>query len=140
MANVDFYLLPSESTQQRYLFACKLLEKIYRSGQYCYVLTDTLKQSEWIDDLLWTFRAGSFIPHRLDTIESGEGLEKILIGFQTVPQQWQKTVLNLSSQCPQVERVLEILNEDARIKAAGRERYRQYQQMGAVIATHKVEN
>ncbi|MDO9168371.1 MAG: DNA polymerase III subunit chi [Methylobacter sp.] len=69
MAEVSFYILPTESLKDRYLFACKLIEKAYRSGSFCYVLTDSAEQSQIIDDLLWTFRAGSFIPHR---IYSGE--------------------------------------------------------------------
>ena len=69
MAEISFYILPSESTQERYMFACKLIEKAYRSGHFCYVLTDNAEQSQKIDDLLWTFRAGSFIPHQIYTGE-----------------------------------------------------------------------
>ncbi|TAK61689.1 DNA polymerase III subunit chi [Methylobacter sp.] len=69
MAEVSFYILPSESLHDRHLFACKLIEKAYRSGSFCYVLTDNAEQSQAIDDLLWTFRAGSFIPHQIYTGE-----------------------------------------------------------------------
>ncbi|WP_262965721.1 DNA polymerase III subunit chi [Methylobacter psychrophilus] len=67
MAEVSFYILPSQSIQERDEFACKLIEKAYRSGCFCYVLTDNTEQSQKIDDLLWTFRAGSFIPHQIYT-------------------------------------------------------------------------
>ena len=69
MPEVSFYILPSESQEERYLFACKLIEKAYRSGHFCYVLTDDAEQSQILDDLLWTFRAGSFIPHQVYTGE-----------------------------------------------------------------------
>jgi len=69
VAEVSFYILPTESLDDRYLFACKLIEKAYRSGSFCYVLTDSAEQSRIIDDLLWTFRAGSFIPHQIYTGE-----------------------------------------------------------------------
>lgn len=158
MAEVSFYILPTESLQDRYLFACKLIEKAYRSGCFCYVLTDSPEQSRTIDDLLWTFRAGSFIPHQIytgelpDIARDGEyaagspgasaAVEKvILIGSLNAPEHWQKVLFNLSSRYPdvgsQTERILEILDNSETTKEAGRNRYRQYQQSGMKITTHK---
>lgn len=142
MAEVSFYILPSESTQERYEFACKLIEKAYRSGCFCYVLTDNAEQSQKIDDLLWTFRAGSFIPHQIYTGELPAIEKVILIGSHDVPENWQKTVINLSSHCPEqfdkIERILEILDNSEATKEPGRNRYRQYQQSGVNITTHKI--
>jgi DNA polymerase-3 subunit chi len=148
MPEVSFYLLPSRSRQERYLFACKLIEKAYRSGHFCYVLTDSAEQSEIMDNLLWTFRAGSFIPHGLYTNETASlpraewERNVILIGTQKAPEYWQKTVINLSSQCPQdlaqIERIMEILDDSEETKTAGRQRYRQYQQLGLTVTTHKI--
>ncbi len=161
MPDVSFYILSSESLQDRYLFACKLIEKAYRSGHYCYVLTDNAEQSQKIDDLLWTFRAGSFIPHQIFTGElpgiakdgvyaassqgaSAAGDKIILIGSLPPPANWQQTVVNLSSACPQASaqaaRILEILDNSEASKAAGRQRYRQYQQSGMAITTHKINH
>lgn len=158
MAEVSFYILPTESLHDRYLFACKLIEKAYRSGSFCYVLTDSAEQSRIMDDLLWTFRAGSFIPHQIYTGEppdvpqdglyaanpSGTGAaitNAILIGSLSAPENWQKILFNLSSHYPdpgpQTERILEILDNSETTKEAGRNRYRQYQQSGMKITTHK---
>jgi DNA polymerase III subunit chi len=141
VAEVSFYILPTESLEDRYLFACKLIEKAYRSCSFCYVLTDTDKQSQIIDDLLWTFRAGSFIPHQIYTGELPEIEKVILIGSLDVPEQWQKTLFNLSSNFPepgsQTERILEILDNSEATKEAGRNRYRRYQQAGMTVTTHK---
>jgi DNA polymerase-3 subunit chi len=142
MAEAVFYVLPSESPQDRYLFACKLIEKAYRSGCFCYVLTDTEEQGRKIDDLLWTFRAGSFIPHELYTGEPPSLEKVVLIGAPDAPEGWQKTVINLSSRCPgelgKIERVLEILDNSEATKKLGRDRYRHYQQSGVSITTHKM--
>jgi DNA polymerase III subunit chi len=139
---INFYVLPTESTQERYLFACKLIEKAYRSGVFAYVLTDSLEQSQLIDDLLWTFRAGSFIPHQVYTGELPATENVILIGSISPPEHWQKTVINLSSQCPQdfqnTDRILEILDGSEETKTLGRNRYRQYQQAGIEINTHQM--
>lgn len=141
MAEVSFYILPTESLQDRYLFACKLIEKAYRSGCFCYVLTDSAEQSRIIDDLLWTFRAGSFIPHQIYIGELPELEKVILIGSLDAPENWQQTLFNLSSRYPELEsqtgRILEILDNSETTKEAGRNRYRQYQQSGMKITTHK---
>lgn len=142
MPEINFYVLATESPQERYLFACKLIEKAYRSGVFAYVLTDSLEQSQLIDDLLWTFRAGSFIPHQIYTGEVVSVESIVLIGSSNPPEHWQNSVINLSSQCPQnfqqAERILEILDNSEETKTIGRNRYRQYQQAGIEIATHKL--
>jgi DNA polymerase-3 subunit chi len=142
MAEVSFYILSSESIQERYEFACKLIEKAYRSGCFCYVLTDNAEQSQKIDNLLWTFRAGSFIPHQIYTGELPDFEKVILIGSLNAPELWQKTVINLSSYCPKqfdkIERILEILDNSEATKELGRNRYRHYQQSGVNISTHKI--
>ena len=142
MPEISFYVLPTESNQERYQFACKLIEKAYRSGVFVYVLTDSQEQSQQIDDLLWTFRAGSFIPHQIFADETPEIENTVLIGANNPPEQWQKTIINLSSQCPadfqNLDRILEILDNSEETKAWGRQRYRQYQQEGIEIITHKM--
>lgn len=138
MADISFYILPTQSQQERYLFTCKLIEKAYRSGCFCYVLTDTAAQSQRIDDLLWTFRAGSFIPHQVYTGDIPR-VEQVLIGSIPPPAQWQKTVLNLSSHCTDAERVLEILDDSEETKSVGRERYRHYREAGHTLKNvHKL--
>ena len=142
MPDISFYILPTESLQERNLFACKLIEKAYRSGVACYVLMDDAGQSQRFDDLLWTFRAGSFVPHQLYDGQTPEFTNVTLIGQQAPPDGWRHTVLNLSAQCPEnfqaLGRILEILDNGETTKAAGRQRYRQYQKAGIEIATHKL--
>lgn len=142
MTEVSFYVLPTESLAERYQFACKLIEKAYRSGVFSYVLTDNPEQSQQLDDLLWTFRAGSFIPHQIHAGDKPVLVNAILIGTEQAPDGWQKTIINLSAECPHefqhAERILEILDNSQECKAWGRQRYRQYQQAGLEITTHKI--
>ena len=142
MPEISFYLLASTSERERFAFACKLVEKAYRSQQRCYLLTDSAEQSAVLDDLLWTFRAGSFVPHQLYDGQTPEFTNVTLIGHQAPPEGWRHTVLNLSAQCPAnfqaLGRILEILDNGESTKAAGRQRYRHYQQAGIEIATHKL--
>ncbi len=140
MAEVSFYILPSLSQQDRYLFACRLLEKAYKNKQFCYVVTNSQQQSQQLDNQLWTFKPGSFIPHQILENNLPEFEQSILIGTQAAPEQWQNIILNLSSNYPentsQSKRILEILDNNKEIKHAGRDRYKQYQQAGHNITTH----
>jgi DNA polymerase-3 subunit chi len=142
MPEVTFYVLNSESLYDRYLFACKLIEKAYNSGKFCYVLLDSIEQCQRLDDMLWTFRAGSFIPHQIFNNVPPEITSQVLIGVENAPMNWQNVVFNLSSKLPetwqQAERVLEILDNNETTKAAGRERYRAYRNVGIEITTHNI--
>ncbi|MDD5229075.1 MAG: DNA polymerase III subunit chi [Methylococcales bacterium] len=142
MPEVTFYVLNSESLYDRYFFACRLIEKAYNNGKFCYVLLDSIEQCQRLDDMLWTFRAGSFIPHQIFTGTSPEITTQILIGTLNAPPDWQNVVFNLSSQLPQAwqqtARVLEILDNSETTKIAGRERYRTYKQTGVEIMTHHI--
>lgn len=140
---IVFYVLASSSQHERQDFACKLIEKIYRVGQFCYVLTDTAEQAAELDKALWTFRAGSFVPHQLYTGQLPTYQNTILIGGNAIPDNWQKVIVNLSKHFPPTiaptERIVEILDNSEDSKQAGRQRYKHYLEAGLEIVTHKNE-
>ena len=144
MPQASFYILPSASHSERYLFACKLIEKAYRSGEFCYVYTDSPQQSQQLDNQLWTFKENSFIPHQIYDEELPEYEKTILIGSQPAPEKWQRLIFNLSSHYPehlsQTDRVLEILDNNETLKQAGRDRFRQYKKDGFDMTTHDMNH
>lgn len=142
MPEVTFYVLATQSQQERLDFACKLIEKIYRSGQNCYVLTDSREQAANVDKQLWTFRAGSFVPHQIYDGVVPALPQVILIGGNDIPESRQNVIVNLSDSVPAIteytQRILEILDNSETCKQAGRQRYRHYQQLGQPIVTHRM--
>lgn len=140
MPEASFYILPSQSLSDRFLFACKLIEKAYRCGQYCYVYTDSLQQSQQLDNQLWTFRENSFIPHQLYDKTIPNYTQTVLIGTQPAPEKWQKLIFNLSSKYPDdlsnTDRVLEIIDNNESLKQAGRQRFVQYNKNGFSTSSH----
>ena len=146
MPEASFYILPTHSLSDRFIFACKLIEKAYRSGQFCYVYTDSLQQSQQLDNQLWTFRENSFIPHQIydENNQTPEYEKSVLIGSLAAPKNWQKLIFNLSSNYPDdlktTKRVLEILDNNEDLKQAGRQRFRQYKDDGFEVSTHKIES
>lgn len=63
MTRVDFYVLSDGGDQYRAVFACRLAEKALGHGMGIYIHTDGAAETGRIDQLLWTFRDGSFLPH-----------------------------------------------------------------------------
>lgn len=143
LPEVVFYVLASSSQPERQDFACKLVEKIYRGGQFCYLLAEDARQADEIDKLLWTFRAGSFVPHQIFHDQPPAYRNTVLIGGVEIPEDWRKVVVNLSSHFPPIappaERIVEILDNSEESRQAGRLRYRHYLDAGLTIVTHKQE-
>lgn len=140
---VDFYLLGEEAEKARFIFSCRLAEKAYRLQRSLFVFCENRLTAETLDELLWTFRENSFIPHNLQ----GEGPEPpppIQIGYQGEPRGYQDILLNLSPSIPpfyrRFQRIMEIIPNNDDAKEKGRTRFKVYREAGAVIETHSIES
>jgi len=144
MTRVDFYILRSTDARNRQLLACRLTEKAYRLGHTVYLHTDSPAQSRAIDDLLWTFRAGSFVPHAIGGNElEGRESPPVLLGHDSEPGRSRDVLINLSPELPakveRFERVVELIDQDESVRQAGRRRYRFYQENDYPLMTHKLD-
>ncbi len=139
MTKVSFYILPDG--QEKMHFACRLTEKAFKQGQQIYLLGADPKLCGTLDDLLWTFRQGSFIPHRLWQGETADGATPVLIGTGEPPAGFEATLVNLTDEVPsffsRFERVAEIV--DGAGKEPARRRYKFYQDRGYPLESHKIE-
>jgi DNA polymerase-3 subunit chi len=142
MPKIDFYILPEENANSHLLFICRLIEKAYRQRHRIYIHTENKTDAHKLDEMLWTYRDDSFLPHNL----YGEGPDPappIQIGINAVPEQHRDILLNFSQQIPachaQFARLLEIIPHETMAQAAGRERYRFYREQGFEINTHKLQ-
>ncbi len=141
MTQVDFYILKDNQPQAGALFACRLAEKAYRQGHRVYIHTDSGARLRMLDDLLWTFRAGSFLPH---AVYSGgnSSTHPILLGQHDDPQGCDDVLVNLAGGVPpffsRFSRVVEPVSADDDARAGARERYRYYQDRGYTLNTHKL--
>ncbi len=133
MPRINFYLLRTTHRQQREGFVCRLVDKIWLQGHKIYIHTQHQAQAMMLDKLLWTFQDSSFIPHDLYP-EPNISLAPVRIGFQNEYWKEADVLINLNDNVPgffaQADRVLEVLNEEAQVKALGRERYRAYREAG----------
>ena len=63
MTQVDFYILDSDSDDARLLLACKIVDKAMQLDHHVYIHSTSDDEARKLDELLWTFSQGSFIPH-----------------------------------------------------------------------------
>jgi DNA polymerase-3 subunit chi len=141
MTRIDFYLLASGDPRSRRVTACKLIEKAFRQGHTVYLQTSSEEETRILDDLLWTFRQGSFVPHEPHPGASAEA--PVLIGHGAAPDTMADVLVNLSPEVPagfgRFERLAELVDEDGEVKQAGRIRYKAYKDAGYSPETIKLE-
>lgn len=144
MTRVDFYLQPSDNPTVRYKLACRLAEKAYRLENTVLIQTESGRQNKIMDDLLWTFRPGSFIPHGLATGGEADRKFPVIITHEQGTFGLSDVLINLSPEIPEdfsrFKRIIELVNQDNSVRDAGRKRYRYYKQQGFQIETHKIDH
>jgi DNA polymerase-3 subunit chi len=143
MTQVDFYILNDGQSGALPLFTCRLAEKAYRQGHQVYIHTGSDTQLRQLDELLWTFRDGSFLPHRIHEAESDIASDQpILLGRISDPQGPADVLLNLAEEVPaffsRFNRVAELVGGADSQLAAARARYRFYKDRGYTLNTHNL--
>ena len=140
MARVDFYILSEAGEHARHAFACRLAEKAYRLDNTVHIETATQVDAERIDELLWTFRDGSFVPHHL--LGSANLDSPVTIGSATESTPGKDLLINLSTDIPpcaeSFARVAELVSADADGKQQSRQRFVRYRDAGHELDTHKL--
>ena len=140
---VDFYLLASDQPDAKWLVACRLLEKAYIRGHRVFVYCDNKQDAEHLDELLWTFRDDSFIPHNLQ----GEGPEPpppVQIGYDKEPRGFNDILLNMANSIPlfygKFKRVMELVTNIEAEKELSRLHYKEYRSQKCELHTHHIES
>jgi len=142
MSRVDFYILPEGAGTDR--FACSIAKKAWSTGNRVHIHTQSEEKAKAMDDLLWTFRDISFIPHELyndDSIVDED--TPITIGFgKGFPAQSQ-VIINLDLEIPafasKFNRIVEIVGGDENNKKFARIRYKEYKGGDYETHDHKID-
>ncbi|AYC31932.1 DNA polymerase III subunit chi [Pseudomonas cavernae] len=131
MTRVEFYVLSSATPTDRLRAACQLALKGWRHGLPVFVRCQDEAQSQALDELLWRFKAETFVPHNLH----GDGPQApVVLGLDDEPANRQGLLINLQANIsPFLEcfsRVIEIVNQEPDLLTACRENFRLYRQRG----------
>lgn len=131
MPRIEFYVLSSALPAERLRAACQLAMKAWRAGLPVFLRGSNAAQCAELDELLWRFKAESFVPHNL---YQDDAQAPVVIGLDEEPSSTQGVLINLGSTLsPQVERfsrVIEIVNQEPDLLTACRENFRSYRQRG----------
>ena len=139
-SKVEFYVLEAAGMAARLHFACRLAEKAYTKGHEVYAHTPSADVARQLDEMLWTFRQGSFIPHQIRGAEAARA--PVRIGTGDTVQDSGELLINLCDTAPDFAagfgRVAEIVGGEPAARAAGRDRFRDYRTRGIEPQTHQI--
>ena len=138
---IDFYLLNAQVKQEIYPFLCRLIDKAYQQYAHLLIQTDSPEEAHYLDDLLWTFRDISFIPHQ--PIRHVSLSDAIFIGDTGESDTISTHILfNLTANVPtdlgQFSRIIELVSTEKKSKSQAREKYKRYKDQNHVITTHNL--
>jgi DNA polymerase-3 subunit chi len=141
MTQVDFYILKDSQPAAQALLTCRLSEKAFKQGHQVFINTASGQQLKQLDDMLWTFRDGSFLPHGVYE-DNADSTHPVLLGHDVEPDGPSDVLVNLSNEVPaffsRFNRVAELVGGDETQRAAARERYRFYKDRGYTLNTHNL--
>lgn len=93
-----------------------------------------------VDELLWTFRDGSFVPHHV--IGDGGSDSPVTIGCRSESVDAKDLLINLSNDIPGIAdlfpRIAELVTADDDSRQLSRKRFATYRDNGHSIETHKL--
>ncbi|NIA27758.1 MAG: DNA polymerase III subunit chi, partial [Desulfobulbaceae bacterium] len=98
--------------------------------------------AERLDELLWTFRDGSFVPHHTVSVSAGSQESPVTIGCGDDDIAPRDLLINLSDEVPAFAkafpRVAELVTSDEDCKQLSRKRFAEYRDHGYTLETHNV--
>ena len=140
MTQIDFYILPQTEIEARFAFACRIIEKAHALGHIIYVHAANDNDVRQLDELLWSYRPTSFLPHAVLGTTQDDARPAIEIGCGLDAGDHHDVLINLSLQVPpfhcRFARVSEIVVQDEQILNATRASWKYYSERGFPMKRH----
>lgn len=140
---VDFYLLNTLVQDDLYRFTCRLVDKAYLLQQKIYIHVNSHEEGQRLDELLWTFRDISFIPHAyLDLTSTTNPLLSVTIARNKPSELHADILFNLSAEVPacfpEFTRIIELVSEEKENKSQSRKKYKFYKTQNYQLTMHTI--
>ncbi len=143
MTRVNFYISPNQAAEANLQLACRIAEKAYGQQNKIYIHANSAEQAKSLDDMLWVFRQGSFIPHCLSN-NTDQQDAAVIIGHEGLPEIQPDVLINLADEVPnfftRFERVAEIVSGDEPTRETARARFKFYRERGYPLETHELNS
>jgi len=137
MTRVGFYVVQAADQAQRMQVAARLADKAFQQGHRIFINAVDESQARSLDELLWSFRPASFLPHGL---HGQEHADSIAIGWGQEPENHNDLLINLQLNIPRFfsrfARVAEVVTQDPASLEALRASWKFYQERGYQLEKH----
>lgn len=141
MTQIDFYILGNQSGRTLEIMVCQLCNKALENNMQVYINARTEQQARQLDELLWSFKPESFLPHQnllTGKLQPEAYQMPIIINHgEQIPDGYDQLLINLDTDIPQFfsrfDRVAEMVSKDEDEKQLGRDRYRFYRERGYLL-------
>jgi DNA polymerase-3 subunit chi len=139
VTRVGFYVVQAADQAQRLQVAVRLADKAFQRGHNIFINAVDEDQARTLDELLWTFRPASFLPHGLHGEEQSD---TIAIGWGQEPAGHNDLLINLQLEIPgffsRFRRVAEVVTQDPESLQALRRSWTFYKARGYQLEKHDV--
>ena len=127
---VHFYLAQA-GTDDPVAGVCWLSQRAIRKSRPLWIYCIDAAELSRLDQLLWTAEPASFIPHGVD-----EPAQPVCLSCSLPAADYTGAIINLTAAVlhDQLQPVLEMVGASEQAREAGRQRFRQYQQLGVTPA------
>jgi DNA polymerase-3 subunit chi len=137
MTRVGFYVVQAAEQGQRLRVAVRLADKAFQQGHRIFINAVDEAQARTLDELLWSFRPASFLPHGL---HGQEHSDTIAIGWGQEPDKHNDLLINLQLDIPsffsRFQRVAEVVTQDPASLQALRKSWKFYKERGYQLEKH----
>lgn len=137
---VDFYVLADSAPSAGHL-ACRLCLRAWEGGHRVTVLAASQEDARHLNELMWDFPIGRFLPHELGHADSDVPVA-ILAAPDTVPAD-RDVVVNLTGDAVpdpgRFRRLLEIVPADTRLRESSRLKFLEYRRLGLQPNHHDIK-
>lgn len=142
--DITFYVLSADAPlSARLTTACRLVDKAWQQNHKVLLQANSRSEAEALDELLWAFKAESFIPHHM----VGDGPTPpppVRIGWEDLPSDSRDILINLSASIPsgfeRFQRVIEIVAGTHEEREQAREHWKEYKRLGYAVQAHELKS
>ena len=137
MTRVGFYVVQAAEPGQRLSVAVRLADKAFQQGHRIFINATDEAQARALDELMWSFRPSSFLPHGL---HGQEHADTVAIGWGQEPHNHSDLLINLQLEIPsffsRFQRVAEVVTQDPASLDALRASWTFYKERGYQLEKH----
>lgn len=135
MTAISFYLF-EKSPERQVQSACRLARKLLKTTPKLWWYCPSKELQQTLDDLLWSFDETSFITHSIDDTTGQVCISSSLpIEDEWIVFNFSENIISLTDT---FKHIIEIVENTEASKIIGRDKFKQYRQLGIEPRTFKL--